>query len=517
MAELLDVIFRCECTSTHHKLAIDALRHLQDTQAEAWRNLFLRNFDAYLDGSKAPDKKFKDFRNHVLHVGDNYWGGAVEAAKQWYAETVTMLSRKQWTKAVYAAGVLSNYYTDPLQPMHTGQSEQEGVVHRAMEWSIAKSFDDLRDSLENELGGYPNIEAPATSDWLEQMVVTGAELAHPHYQMLIDHYDLKTGRKDPPAGFDQESRDCIARLLGHASVGFSRILDRAFAEAAVTPPGGGAAIVGYLARLTIPFTWITKKLTDSASRREVTAIYQEFKQTGKAVQALPEDDRLLRKQHAEEVLQMPLSELDKQAIDPPGRKFGQGAAERKKAPAKRETRAKSSAVRDSAETHRAAEDTGKKPQPEPTKATRPQLKFHLAKHDPIVDAPSIGSKTARRLRAIGVKTVDDLLDLEPEKAAERIGRSYIDADTICRWQAEAKLACLIPNIRGHDAQILVGCELTDPDEIGLFEANELLDLVLPYASSRDGQRVLRNMRSPDLEEVAQWIEWAGESRNLEAA
>ena len=37
--------------------------------------------------------------------------------------------------------------------------------------------------------------------------------------------------KDPPAGLDQELKDAIAPLVGHAAVGFARVLDRAFEEA----------------------------------------------------------------------------------------------------------------------------------------------------------------------------------------------------------------------------------------------------------------------------------------------
>ncbi len=256
-------------------------------------------------------------------------------------------------------------------------------------------------------------------------------------------------------------------------------------------------------------------MTDSVSRREVTAIYEEFKRTGKVIDSLPEDDRLIRKQHAEEVLQVPLSELDKQTIDPPGNQFGKGA-ERRDSQTKRKPRVKPATIRRPESPN--SSNTAERKRPESDSADAKQkLKFHLSRKAPIVDAPSIGPKTARRLQAIGVKTVDDLFRLNPEKAAMQIGRSYINSETIGRWQAEAKLACLIPNIRGHDAQILVGCELTDPDEIGLFDADELLDIVLPFAGSRDGQRLLRNMRSPDLAEVSNWIQWAGESRGLDAA
>lgn len=518
MADTLEVIFQCECTSTHHKLAIDALRHLQSAHATAWRNLFLRHFDAYLDGAKAPDKKFKDFRNHVLHVGENYWGGAVETAKTWYAETVTMLSRKQWRKAIYAAGVLSHYYTDPIQPMHTGQSEQEGVVHRAMEWSITKSYDQLRLLLMNQLGGYPDVEAPQADDWLEQMVVAGAEIAHPHYQMLIDHYDLNVGRKDPPAGLDDPSRECLARLLGHASVGFARILDRAFDEAAVTPPGGGASLVGYLARLTTPISWTLRRINDRASRKIVKAIYDEVQAKGKAIDSLPADDKLIRKLHADEVLQVPLSELDAQPIEPTGSKHvarqGADAAEAESG-SKRNRRKESR--KEKRERVRPAVIRNPKTEKHSDSARDAKLRFHLSVSDPVVDAPSIGPKTAKRLGTIGVRTVADLLELDADEAAEKINRSYIDAETIRRWQREATLACRIPNIRGHDAQLLVGCDLTDPDEIGLFEANELLDVVLPFATSDDGKRILRNMSSPSLDEVTNWIAWSGESRELDAA
>ena len=81
MSQLFRVLYANKCTSTHHKLAMDALLQLETVHAGAWQNLFIKNIELYLDGAKAPDKKFKDFRNHVLHVQDNYWGGAVALQK----------------------------------------------------------------------------------------------------------------------------------------------------------------------------------------------------------------------------------------------------------------------------------------------------------------------------------------------------------------------------------------------------------------------------------------------------
>ena len=70
MSLLYTIVFASRCTSNHHRLAVDALRHLKSPDAEAWRTLLLHNHNEYLKGAKAPDEVFKDFKNHVLHVRD---------------------------------------------------------------------------------------------------------------------------------------------------------------------------------------------------------------------------------------------------------------------------------------------------------------------------------------------------------------------------------------------------------------------------------------------------------------
>ena len=46
------------------------------------QRLILKHHAQYLEGSKAPDKEFKDFKNHVLHVRDNMWGGCAGEGAQ---------------------------------------------------------------------------------------------------------------------------------------------------------------------------------------------------------------------------------------------------------------------------------------------------------------------------------------------------------------------------------------------------------------------------------------------------
>src|SRR5215475_6026404 len=200
MSLLYAVVFASRCRSTHHRLAVDALRHLKSPDAQDWQDLLLSQHEMYLKGAKAPDDEFKDFKNHVLHVRDNNWGGAPDACEEWYRRTVNALAAKDWAQAAWSAGVMSHYYVDPIQPFHTHQTEEENVIHRAVEWSFNKSYMTFKQM--NELAGYPEVELPGGANWVSQAVINGAQTSNPHYELIIEHYNLAKGVKDPPAGLD---------------------------------------------------------------------------------------------------------------------------------------------------------------------------------------------------------------------------------------------------------------------------------------------------------------------------
>ncbi len=72
MSLLFRIVYAAHANGTHHKLALDALNELSVEGSDKWAKLFLKHSERYLEGSKDPDKLFKDFRNHVLHVQDNF-------------------------------------------------------------------------------------------------------------------------------------------------------------------------------------------------------------------------------------------------------------------------------------------------------------------------------------------------------------------------------------------------------------------------------------------------------------
>jgi hypothetical protein len=145
------------------------------------------------------------------------------------------------------------------------------------------------------------------------------------------------------------------------------------------------------------------------------------------------------------------------------------------------------------------------------------VRFYLDLNSPVIDAPSIGSRMSERLQECGVQTVEQLIAANPESLAKRFGHRRVHAETILTWQKQATLVCQIPFLRGHDAQLLVACDITTPEQLSRMRADRVLKQVLEFANTVEGQRLLRGNKQPDLEEVRHWIEWAGQFRQLNAA
>lgn len=639
------VITAHRCRSTHHFLAIDALSLLQGKHSDRWYNLSLRYHESLLKGAKAPDTTFKDFKNHVLHVGDGEWGGARDAAMEWYGKAVEALRREKWSDAMYALGVMTHYYADPIQPFHTAQSEEEGAIHRAMEWSIAKSRDKIKAMVDAR--GYPTVPSGRDVGFVADMVLAGAKYSHPHYQTFIDHYDIDKGASDPPAGLDQTLLDILADLVAYATAGIATLFDRAFEEAAVKPPMIDLDLPGYLAALDIPIRKLTKRMADTRDRKQVEAMYEELQETGKVIKTLPADDKKIRKLHAKQVLRKSIHELDAQPLKPLGTKhkpiktpvnpveyvlklvpipFGQpkytGAANAAPAQAAPQPNpvAPDPEVFDVPETVEAlapepevaaakvaakpvieqitkpepepeieklvepevieAEtvepETVSDPEPEPvieaepepvietsaeveetvepeptpaaqvlaeleakeveeTKKAAPEAKAdtgnkskadksakpskaertdRLTEESPVVDAPSIGPKTASRLETVGIVTIGDLLSADAEETATALNVRYITTLTLMDWQDQTRLMLHAPGLRVLDSQILVGAGIRNASDLANASARSVLEAAKSFLETPGGSRVLWGAESTvDEGEVRQWIDLAKTAGN----
>ena len=145
------------------------------------------------------------------------------------------------------------------------------------------------------------------------------------------------------------------------------------------------------------------------------------------------------------------------------------------------------------------------------------LRFYLHRHSPVEDAPEIGPKMARKLERIGVKTVSDLLSGKADDMARRLQTKRVRTRNIRDWQMQSELMCRVPQLRGHDVQILVACGIKTPEQIASMSPDELFAIVQPFSETRQGERIIRSGRKPDLEEISDWINWSKQSRQIRAA
>lgn len=645
------VIIAHRCRSTHHFIAFDALQLLKGDHASDWKNLLLKHHTSLLRGAKAPDSEFKDFQNHVLHVGDGEWGGARDAAMEWYGKAVEALREKKWSKAAYALGVLTHYYADPIQPFHTGQTEEEGAIHRAVEWSIAKSRDTIKALI--DLRGYPQVFAGKETGFVADMVLAGAKYSNPHYQTFIDHYDLDKGAVNPPEGLDQTLLDIIADLVAYATSGVAVLFERAFAEAAVKPKKVDLDLPGYFAALDIPIRKITRRMADAKDRKTVEAMYEEFVETGKVIKTLPADDKKIRALHCKHILRQPIEWLDAMPIRPIGTKHVplpehpkpieyqlkvvpvptgevdvspdrtptvapdpevfetaipdpepkiEAPVVAELAPQPVEVAATEDVEQAEATTFETETVADPEPEIEPeievvaetgpeseteiepvsdtvvqlasndadldTETDEPEIdettsaaaamlaelnaedmsetattevaaaeveapvreetnsvsededndgsepRIRLSLDSPVVDAPSIGPKTASRLEKVDIYTIGDLLNADVHETAVALNVRYIKADTLSDWQDQTRLMVDAPGLRVLDSQILVGAGIRNVEDLARASAKSVLNAATSFLDTPQGARVLwGGENNVDRQEVESWIGLAKAARS----
>jgi hypothetical protein len=151
----------------------------------------------------------------------------------------------------------------------------------------------------------------------------------------------------------------------------------------------------------------------------------------------------------------------------------------------------------------------------PERPARPDIR--LRPDGPVVDAPSIGPRTARLLERIGIVTIGNLLACDAEATARRLRHPRITAEVLVTWQRQSALMCSLPGLRCGDAQVLVACGIHQPADLRRISASALSAIVGPYVKSEEGRRLLRSASPPTADDVARWVEAAQDDAILRAA
>ncbi|MCM2374084.1 DUF4332 domain-containing protein [Aporhodopirellula aestuarii] len=146
-----------------------------------------------------------------------------------------------------------------------------------------------------------------------------------------------------------------------------------------------------------------------------------------------------------------------------------------------------------------------------TPADTNDVPFFLTVDSPIDAAPSIDAVAAQRLRRIGISHITHLMNQDSNRLADTLGLAGVDAKTVRRWQAECRLMCRVPQLRGFDARVLVGCGITDPAQLAAIHPTDLLERVKTFLATERGQRILLSGTSYELSRITSWIASANQS------
>jgi len=492
MSFLRSVLRAAHCRSTHHFFALDSTLYVDTAAGQRLGNLLLKHHERYLAGAKDPDDRFRDFHNHCVHVRDGYWGGAPRLAMIWYERLRNYLISDRLSDAAYAAGVLSHYFTDPLQPLHTAQTEREPMVHRAMEWSIRCCYDEILSLWrDDELRVvYQLGEGEA---WLAEAIFKGARFANHSYDRLVNTYDLERGSTNPADGLDANAKATFASLFGLAITGLARLWERVAQEAEEAKGSEiahqGLTFEAVFATLQVPEKLLLKRIQNRQERNEVARVLDEVRRTGQVVDNIPAE--CFVKQQVWIVHQRELAW--RQPMDEPSDRSEPISAHPP-------TLSFVDAQERLGETRRNADESIIQPS-----ISSPGRK-RLHRSDPIIDAPSIGPKTAARMAAIGIHDVGSFLDEDAGSLAVRLETRWITTKTIGEWQAQARLMCEVPGLLARDTQLLVGAGYRNFDQVKAGNAELIHQAITRFADTSEGRSVLRNGEVPALKLVQQWVE-----------
>lgn len=298
MNRLHAIIRRFHCIGTHQRFAIDAIPMIQTEPGQRLAGWLLYHYPSYLRGAIDPDLRFRDYHNHLLDVRHGYWGGAPRVAHQWYGRLQKYIRAERFSDAAHAAGVLSHYVTDVIQPLHTISNDREALIHRPLEWSIDQSYDRIyRRYCEEQLR--VEIQLSNRPEWLGSMMMHAAQYANHRSELLVSHYRFKEGVENPGDGLDDQSIGYLAELFGLAITAICQVLQRAAAESEsfigypIPQCGSGAAVVS--ATLTSPLALCRRFLRQRQEMSAIRALSQEYLQTGSLSKCLPAEVDIKRR------------------------------------------------------------------------------------------------------------------------------------------------------------------------------------------------------------------------------
>jgi len=478
---LLSFLQRVHCNSTHHYFALDALPLVQTPAGERLVRVLLRHHRRYLLGATDPDTRFRDYQNHVIHVKNGYWGGAPRMAHKWYDRMQRYLRTNRFSDAAHAAGVLSHYFTDPFQPLHTEYSELEKVLHRPIEQSIYRGYSEIyqlwRSSQMKVIFQLSN-----RVSWLGESMLHGSQYANRKFGVLLDQYDLMSAVENPRTGLSSDARNSLAEIFGLAITGWARVLERAAQEAEHEREKKIPFHLVSPSMLTstcrAPFGLLQQYLGSRREQKEIISMIDEYANEGKLVHQTPAEIDVVHRvadiYQSEKEWRLPqLNEDTTLAVKWIDRAdHSEQKSRRKDANSSKEVN-------------------------------------ELLARDSVFAAPFICVDAAQRMVEVGVKRIDDFLHDSPRELAERMKLDGVTTQILTRWQSQVALMVKVKGLGEQASMLLVAAGYASAESIALAQRSSIHRAVRKVVADHEGKGLQPQGVSPELyprsSEINSWI------------
>jgi hypothetical protein len=478
---LLSFLQRVHCNSTHHYFALDALPLVQTPAGERLVRVLLRHHRRYLLGATDPDTRFRDYQNHVIHVKNGYWGGAPRMAHKWYDRMQRYLRTNRFSDAAHAAGVLSHYFTDPFQPLHTEYSELEKVLHRPIEQSIYRGYSEIyqlwRSSQMKVIFQLSN-----RVSWLGESMLHGSQYANRKFGVLLDQYDLMSAVENPRTGLSSDARNSLAEIFGLAITGWARVLERAAQEAEHEREKKIPFHLVSPSMLTstcrAPFGLLQQYLGSRREQKEIISMIDEYANEGKLVHQTPAEIDVVHRvadiYQSEKEWRLPqLNEDTTLAVKWIDRAdHSEQKSRRKDANSSKEVN-------------------------------------ELSARDSVFAAPFICVDAAQRMVEVGVKGIDDFLHDSPRALAERMKLDGVTTQILTRWQSQVALMVKVKGLGEQASMLLVAAGYASAESIALAQRSSIHRAVRKVVADHEGKGLQPQGVSPELyprsSEINSWI------------
>lgn len=478
---LLSFLQRVHCNSTHHYFALDALPLVQTPAGERLVRVLLRHHRRYLLGATDPDTRFRDYQNHVIHVKNGYWGGAPRMAHKWYDRMQRYLRTNRFSDAAHAAGVLSHYFTDPFQPLHTEYSELEKVLHRPIEQSIYRGYSEIyqlwRSSQMKVIFQLSN-----RVSWLGESMLHGSQYANRKFGVLLDQYDLMSAVENPRTGLSSDARNSLAEIFGLAITGWARVLERAAQEAEHEREKKIPFHLVSPSMLTstcrAPFGLLQQYLGSRREQKEIISMIDEYANEGKLVHQTPAEIDVVHRvtdiYQSEKEWRLPqLNEDTTLAVKWIDRAdHSEQKSRRKDANSSKEVN-------------------------------------ELSARDSVFAAPFICVDAAQRMVEVGVKRIDDFLHDSPRALAERMKLDGVTTQILTRWQSQVALMVKVKGLGEQASMLLVAAGYASAESIALAQRSSIHRAVRKVVADHEGKGLQPQGVSPELyprsSEINSWI------------